>query len=403
MNDRTIRDNKLVHEYIELISQNIKQIVKFANLQHKLQLEKQLQELDAWRLALENGDLQEFDIQNHFRSVSMLGSVIDETNAKESIEYREGGHHEILLENYSRAQELVYKITNPGVLAKRMASKAVSKVDDDSPMPVFVISSWRSGSTLLMSILDAHKNLTSLPEVNFLGSFLKVEPNHTSSYQPTLFKERPPIINAVNDLRGLGITDDQFYQQFSIFIDSLASIYVSKKGGKRWVLKEAINLGSLSLIDIIFGYNARFVWLVRHGLDVVNSYIERYEQRGVQNADLSLYAHDWVEANRLFNELHERIPDRCLKVRYEDLTQNPESEVKRVLNHIGEPWDENIFNNMKESSNQLGGDHKYSSSGGKIKASRVGHWDAWPAAYVRQFGNIVNPMLEILGYDIIQE
>ena len=32
---------------------------------------------------------------------------------------------------------------------------------------------------------------------------------------------------------------------------------------------------------------ARFIRLVRHGLDVVNSEIERYERRGVQCADLS--------------------------------------------------------------------------------------------------------------------
>jgi hypothetical protein len=153
---------------------------------------------------------------------------------------------------------------------------------------------------------------------------------------------RPTIVDACGSTAHLGVTDDRFYECFATFIDSVVSGYVRENGGLRWVYKEMANAESLSLIDILFGYRARFIWLVRHGLDVVHSEIERYERRGVQCADLAEYAHEWAAKNQLLADFHDRTSDRCVKVRYEDLVGNPVAEARRLLEFLEEPWDEEL-------------------------------------------------------------
>ena len=136
-------------------------------------------------------------------------------------------------------------------------------------------------------------------------------------------------------------------------------------------------------------------------MDVVNSEIERYERRGVQCADLSEYAREWAATNKRFADFCDRTPGRCIRVRYEDFVLSPELEARRMLEFVGESWDSDIFDNMSRSSDVLGGDHKYTLSGGIVDPSRTGRWKQWPEPFIRQFGEIVNPMLNRAGYEQI--
>ena len=94
---------------------------------------------------------------------------------------------------------------------------------------------------------------------------------------------------------------------------------------------------------------ARFLFLLRDGRDVVDSeraaYAEggwmtkRYPIRGVPAEDRLAFLEDaafkWVWRTLIVNEAFERHPGPKLIVRYEDLRERPEAEMTRILEWVG--------------------------------------------------------------------
>jgi hypothetical protein len=388
---------ELAEKYLRLIAELVNRLSERASKPEQAQLAKARQWFDSWSKDLDEQTSPAADLEMRHGTIhSLLHAVI------ESLE-ESGEDREFLRDVQSKldtALRMCERLAHPSVPRQRMLRVPVSSSNERAPDPIFVVSSWRSGSSLLMALLDAHENLTALPENNLLDPFLSIAADRRSNLVPLLYKNRPMIINVFNATMSFGLAEREFYQRFALFIDSMVAPFVQARGGRRWVCKEIVNTDSLDLIDLAFGHRARFVWLVRHGLDVVNSHVERYERRGAQCADLSVYATEWVLRNTIFADFHERTPDRCTRVRYEDLVADPDAELRRIVDFIGEPWDEGLLSRMAAAtSGVLGGDHKIASTGGKIDASRIGMWAEWPPIYIRQIGSIVNPMLERLGYD----
>lgn len=329
----------------------------------------------------------------HSATVGLLHAVIESMPISEGKEVFAEIHTDL-----GHASRLIENLATPRIVQKRMG-RAVIGGTGDHCRPIFLISSWRSGSTLLLSLLDSHKNLVALPETMLLDPFILTAADMAKKMRPILLRRRPPILEACNHAVHFGITDEQFFEYFSVFIESIVSSYVREKGGRRWVYKEATNPGSVALIDALFGYRAYFVWLVRHGLDVVNSEIERYERHCLQYPDVAEYAREWASRNELYADFCERTPDRCTKLRYEDFVANPISEARRLFAFLGEPWDDEVFSSMQHSTNVLGGDHKFIRNQGLIDPGRMEHWKQWPQIYIQQLGRIVNPTLVRTGYD----
>lgn len=375
----------------------INQVYRQSNTVHREQLKQERKWLTEWARDPKGNNCDYGDLQLRHHSVhTLLWSIIESLGDSKSEELSRA-----LWSKSSRANQLISCLANPGTVSRRM-KKVTTRRHRDSPDPIFVISSWRSGSTLLMLMLGAHKNLTALPEMNLLGPFLAIHAENLTNGLPILLRNRPTIIDAFNGTRNLGIKEEEFYKHFALFLNSVISNYVMRQSGRRWVYKESAHADSLPLIDLIFGYRSRFIWLVRHGLDVVNSHIERYERWGIQRPDPADYAHEWVTKNNLLADFWERTQDRCLKVHYEQLVSNAPSEARRIVQFLGEPWDDNLFASMKTSTQYLGGDYKLVASRGKFYSSRIGLWTNWPEAYIKQLGAIVNPMLRRAGYDAVK-
>jgi len=384
-----------LEEYRRLMASIIGKLVQRASGPHKERLATELQWLTAWVPEEDAASAYE-SLQQRHRSLPVLFQAVVESaaTADQALFGAE------ILNEFIRADDLVNTLAEPDIVRKRM-SRVARRDHDSRSGPIFLVSSWRSGSTLLMALLGSHPHLVALPENNLLDPFLAASAATTRNIRPLIYRARPTIVDACGSTAHLGVTDDRFYECFATFIDSVVSGYVRANGGRRWVYKEMANAESLPLIDILFGYRARFIWLVRHGLDVVHSEIERYERRGVQSADLSEYAHEWAAKNELLADFHERTSQRCARVRYEDLVGNPVAEARRLLGFLEEPWDEELFNRMQSSTRALGGDSKFTRSGGTIDATRTGRWKQWPRIYIEQMGRIVNPTLRRAGYDAV--
>lgn len=268
--------------------------------------------------------------------------------------------------------------------------------------PTFILGHARSGTTLLAWLLDSHANLAVVPE-NFLCHLLLDEeapPRHE-------IYERPiPIVRAGHSLESLGETRPAFLRRIAQLIDGIFADYAARQGKKRWVDKELFVPRSLDLLDAVFGYTARYVYIVRHGLDSAFSASERYGwTRGTPltretSHNLRNYLQVWVNNNELYSDFYEVNAQRCLLVLYEDLVTNPEPVARRIFEFLGEPWQPTIFEDMqRQEHHRHMGDNKILASGGaKIDPSRRGRWRSWPPALVRQLARIADPTLVRLGY-----
>lgn len=268
--------------------------------------------------------------------------------------------------------------------------------------PAFVIGHPRSGTTLLAWLLDSHANIAVVPE-NFLCHLLLDEeapPRHE-------IYERPiPIVRAGQSLEALGETRSAFLRRLAQLIDGIFADYAARQGKKRWVEKQLFVPRALDLLDAVFGYSARYIYIVRHGLDAAFSSSERYGwTRGTPltretSHNLRNYLQLWIDNNELYADFYEVNQKRCLLVRYEDLVTSPEPVARRIFEFLGEPWQPSIFDDMqRQEHHRHMGDNKILAEGGaKIDPSRRGRWKSWHPALVRQLGRMADPTLVRLGY-----
>ena len=103
----------------------------------------------------------------------------------------------------------------------------------------------------------------------------------------------------------------------------------------RWGDKTPMNVGCMNGILDVFP-EARFIHLLRDGVDVVHSWsgVEKYTGEVVRPA------RRWVHAIEAVREFRERHPQRMLEVRYENLCRKPEDELRRICEFIDLPYDE---------------------------------------------------------------
>jgi hypothetical protein len=268
--------------------------------------------------------------------------------------------------------------------------------------PAFIVGHGRSGTTLLGWLLNTHANLAVVPE-NFLCHLLLDEdaaPRHEIYDRPI------PIVRASHELQNLGEKRSTFLRRVAQLMDGVFSDYAARQGKKRWVDKELFVPRSLDLVDAVFGYNAQYVYIVRHGLDAAFSASERFGWRrgtpltGESSHNLRNYLRLWIDNNERYADFHELNQDRCLLVRYEELVTSPEPVARRIFEFLGEPWQPNIFEDMqRQEQPRFMGDNKILATGGaKIDPGRRDHWKSWPPALIRQLGRMADPMLVRLGY-----
>lgn len=203
--------------------------------------------------------------------------------------------------------------------------------------PVFILTGSRSGSTLLRFILDTHPEFACPPEtmitaacVALLRSWDILE-NAGSGEQRLVTEPARLPDEAIDTVRGV--------------VDRLYGSYLARRGKPRWCDKSLDSIFSADLLAELYP-RARFVCLYRHCMDVVASGIEAcpwglsrygFDSFVAQNPGNSVAAVGsyWAETVRLMLGFEERQPERCHRVRYEDLAAAPEEVTAGLLRYLG--------------------------------------------------------------------
>lgn len=213
------------------------------------------------------------------------------------------------------------------------------------PEPIFILGVPRSGTTLLRAILDSHPYIACGPETPWLGAH---QPRSVAALYRFLLDSPQGYVAAFR--MDAGVVRDAT----RAFVDSLLLAYARSKGKPRWAEKTPDNALHLPTLLDLFP-DARCIHLVRDPLDVALSTVRIPDhRRGLSpRLEASMCVGEgcsttptltgavlrWTHWNRLIA----RDAPNALRVRYASLVREPEHEVRRILDFLGEPFDPGVL------------------------------------------------------------
>ena len=195
-----------------------------------------------------------------------------------------------------------------------------------APDPIFIVSMPRAGSTLLEQILSSHsavEGTSELPAVLTLAKELREEADaeETIAYAQVLARK------SAEELRLLG---EQYLERTRI----------QRKSGRPFFIdKMPNNFLHVGMIHAVLP-NAKIIDARRHPLACCFSNFKQLYARG------QLFSYDLVDMGRFYRDyvellahFDEALPGRVHRVIYEQMVEDTETEVRRLLDYCGLPFE----------------------------------------------------------------
>jgi len=194
-----------------------------------------------------------------------------------------------------------------------------------SDLPVFIASMPRSGSTLVEQIIHAHPKAFGAGEISHITEMVLD--------MPTLLGSMQPFPACIGDL-----TQERADALAKSYLDDLRRFDLR---AKRITNKSIENYPNLGLINQLFP-GAKVVHVRRHPLDNCFS---------CYMAQISTDAYPWVsdlrhvavaykQFERIMAHWREVLAIPILTVQYEDLVDDTETWIRKIIDFIGLPWDD---------------------------------------------------------------
>lgn len=264
---------------------------------------------------------------------------------------------------------------------------------------IFILSTPRSGSTLLRYILDTHPAVCSPGELNLGATCANlISVIYSSTAQAIAFDDKQRREIATAETRSI--------------ITSLMTSYAKLKGKAIWCEKTPRNLQYLDTINKVFPDSA-FICLYRNCMDYIHSCIEfsrfgfgldelwPYVRNRVDNT-VAAIAESWIDQTKQLIKFERQHPSSSFRIKYESIVLQPSETLKPLFDFLKLDWDEGLLERIFTSQHEAGeGDltigfadsinKKGIGKGSKINASLI------PKALLVK----VNALLGELGYPII--
>jgi len=191
--------------------------------------------------------------------------------------------------------------------------------------PIFIVGLPRSGSTLIEQILASHSMIEGtmeLPDIIAMAKQLGGGKVRGGAYPSILAGMQPDEIKALGE-------------------DYIARTRVQRKTSRPFFIdKMPNNAQHVGFIHLILP-NAKIIDARRHPMGACFSAFKQHFARGQAYTydlnDVGRYYADYAELMARFDEA---APGRVHRVLYEDMIENTEAEVRRLLTYLGLPFEQ---------------------------------------------------------------
>ncbi|MEU3250631.1 sulfotransferase [Streptomyces sp. NPDC006997] len=212
--------------------------------------------------------------------------------------------------------------------------------------PVFVLSSVRSGSTLLRVLLNSHSRIRAPHEMHLRTVHVRFSRDFTADAMKELRLDRQELEHVLWD-RVLDL--ELRHSGKDVIVDKTpANTLVFRRLQRCWP-------------------NARYIILLRHPGAVVTSLTARRDRPdpAAIREEVLRYAEELEEARRHLDTAH--------VITYEDLTADPERVTRGLCDHLGVPWESGMLDYGSHDHGRFRpklGDWSSTIKSGRIQAAR---------------------------------
>ncbi|HEY8950739.1 MAG TPA: sulfotransferase [Rhizomicrobium sp.] len=213
---------------------------------------------------------------------------------------------------------------------QRMSILPRAQRDIDMPQPIFIVGYPRSGTTMTEQTITAHPMISAGDELVFINDLTRVGSRMLGS--PLQYPE------CLSDL-WMGdnqLTLDQFRDYY---LQRAEQLGIWEPGARYFTDKMPLNETHLGLIHLIFP-ESPIIHVRRHPLDILLSNFSNFLTHGFHQAfDVRTCATHYVLIDGLVEHYKQHLDMKYLDVRYEDMVENQEPNVRRILDFIGVDFD----------------------------------------------------------------
>ncbi|MYD43664.1 MAG: tetratricopeptide repeat protein [Gammaproteobacteria bacterium] len=216
--------------------------------------------------------------------------------------------------------KLQHWVCNEEFFAKR------EHVGHDAPDPIFIVGLPRAGSTLLEQILASHSQVDGTLELHHIGSIAQKldsrrRRNDAPRYPGTLSHLKPETFKTIGE-------------QF------IAETRVHRRGAPYFIDKMPNNFRHIGLIHLILP-NAKIIDARRDPMSCCFSGFKQLFASGQEFTyglyEIGTYYQDYIE---LMNHWQTVLPNRVLRVQYDDVVNDLGTQVNRILEYCELPFEQ---------------------------------------------------------------
>ena len=205
-------------------------------------------------------------------------------------------------------------------------TKSNDKILGDTPL-IFIGGSYRSGTTLMRVMLDAHPNIRCGQETRILPRFLD-------------FIQRQKLIDSVK-LEQAGISKTILDEASRSFISNI--IHFQGKSAQNICTKDPETLKHIELLAKLYK-NSKFILMIRDARATIHSVVQKHLTAAQYSQD---YSQNFIIWNKLIEKMYTQCikvgKTRCLRVYYEQLVLHPEKVMRKILNFLKIQWNESVL------------------------------------------------------------
>ena len=175
-------------------------------------------------------------------------------------------------------------------------------------------------------------------------------------------------------------------------LDGVFRYFAAREGKQRWCEKSPQYAQHLTGLAQLFP-RARFVHVIRDGRDCAASFNRRWRR----TPELSLYR--WKKVVREGRRQGAQLTgNRYMEVRYEDLTTNPDANLRQICTFLGVQFEAAVLQSAQPYLNTLDL-HSTDATPGSLRPNS-GAWKTWFAAgSIDRLERIGGATLDLFGYE----
>jgi len=231
------------------------------------------------------------------------------------------------------AQQLVTRLKS-FFTESRLAILPRARQRDDTAQPIFILGFPRSGTTLVEQTLTAHPRICAGDELPFVNEITHAMMRVLNS--PLTYPE------ALAEL-WMGDRRDGLDELRDYYLERVRQLNIVESGAVWFTDKMPLNETHLGLIALMFP-RSPIIHVLRHPLDVVLSTFSNHLTHGFYcSYALETAARHYALTMELVEHYRAQMTLRYLPIRYEDIIDDQEAAVRRMLDFIGEPFDKSCL------------------------------------------------------------